>query len=70
MCGIVGVLNLQAPRPILEATVRQMLAMLRHRGPDGFGLYRDDHVGLGSARLSLGGSDCRFQLHIYWPRGC
>jgi asparagine synthase (glutamine-hydrolysing) len=27
--------------------------MLRHRGPDGYGLYRDDHVGLGHARLSI-----------------
>lgn len=30
-----------------------MLAMLRHRGPDQFGLYLDEHVGLGSARLSI-----------------
>ncbi len=30
-----------------------MLGMLRHRGPDGFGIYRDAHIGLGSARLSI-----------------
>jgi len=30
-----------------------MLAMIRHRGPDQFGIYLDDHVGLGSARLSI-----------------
>ncbi len=53
MCGIVGILNLQDPRPILDATVHQMLTMLRHRGPDGFGLYHDEQVGLGSARLSI-----------------
>src|SRR3972149_1953300 len=30
-----------------------MIAALRHRGPDEFGLYRDDWAGLGSARLSI-----------------
>jgi len=27
--------------------------MIRHRGPDQFGIYLDDHVGLGNARLSI-----------------
>ena len=30
-----------------------MIAMLGHRGPDGYGLFRDDRVGLGHARLSI-----------------
>lgn len=30
-----------------------MLGLIRHRGPDAFGIYVDDHVGLGSARLSI-----------------
>ena len=30
-----------------------MLAMIRHRGPDGFGIYQDEDVSLGSARLSI-----------------
>ena len=30
-----------------------MLAMIRHRGPDEFGIYLDGPVGLGSARLSI-----------------
>ncbi len=53
MCGIVGTLNLTEAAPIQEATLRQMLAMLRHRGPDQFGIYLDDQVGLGHARLSI-----------------
>lgn len=53
MCGIVGTLNLRPHRPIERHTLRQMLGMLRHRGPDEFGIYRDADVGLGSARLSI-----------------
>ena len=30
-----------------------MLAMIRHRGPDEFGIYLDGPVGLGNARLSI-----------------
>ena len=53
MCGIVGVINLAEPKPIAEQTLRNMLAMIRHRGPDEFGVYRDGWAGLGSARLSI-----------------
>jgi len=53
MCGIVGVLNLNDLPPVEPVVVRQMLTMLRHRGPDGFGIYRDAHIGMGNARLSI-----------------
>lgn len=53
MCGIIGVLNLHNDQMIQQEALCQMLAMIRHRGPDGFGIYIDDHVGLGSARLSI-----------------
>ncbi len=53
MCGIVGILNLAANPPVEEATIRQMLAMIRHRGPDQFGIFLDEHVALGNARLSI-----------------
>ncbi|MBB4200415.1 asparagine synthase (glutamine-hydrolyzing) [Rhodoblastus sphagnicola] len=33
--------------------MRRMVAMLSHRGPDGYGLYRDDQVGLVHSRLSI-----------------
>ena len=53
MCAIAGILNLaEAPAPT-EGALRQMLAMVRHRGPDQFGIYLDDGVGLGNARLSI-----------------
>ena len=53
MCGIVGTLNLTQDIPIQGSNLRRMLATIRHRGPDGFGIYVDDQVGLGSARLSI-----------------
>jgi asparagine synthase (glutamine-hydrolysing) len=53
MCGITGIVNLTRFEPILEAHLRQMLAMIRHRGPDQFGIYLDDQVGLANARLSI-----------------
>ena len=53
MCGIAGYLNLQGGEPPSEPLLRQMLGMIRHRGPDEFGIYLDDHVGLGNARLSI-----------------
>ena len=53
MCGIAGILNLDDARPVDESCIRQMLAMLRHRGPDEFGIYLGNHVALGNARLSI-----------------
>ena len=54
MCGIVGVANLRASLPSPgRPLVARMVAALRHRGPDEFGLYLDDRVGLGHARLSI-----------------
>ncbi len=53
MCGIVGAYNLIGAAPVDEQVILQMLAMIRHRGPDGFGAYLGKDVGLGSARLSI-----------------
>ncbi len=53
MCAIAGILNLaEAPLPTEDA-LRRMLAMVRHRGPDQFGIYLTDRVALGNARLSI-----------------
>ncbi|MDB6016677.1 MAG: hypothetical protein JWR19_1166 [Pedosphaera sp.] len=53
MCGIAGIVNLKPGPPSGAGDLRRMLAMIRHRGPDQFGIYLDDTVGLGSARLSI-----------------
>jgi asparagine synthase (glutamine-hydrolysing) len=53
MCGIIGVYNQSEKNLVDRQILLQMLAMIRHRGPDGFGIYRDESVSLGSARLSI-----------------
>lgn len=54
MCGIAGIvgLNAGATSPSREALAR-MASTLFHRGPDEFGVYRDDRAGLAHSRLSI-----------------
>src|SRR5438270_5602821 len=53
MCGIAGMFNRSGREVVQETTLRQMLAQLRHRGPDEFGILLDGETGLGNARLSI-----------------
>jgi asparagine synthase (glutamine-hydrolysing) len=53
MCGIAGILDPGLETPALTETLRRMIGMVRHRGPDGFGFYQEAKVGLAHARLSI-----------------
>lgn len=53
MCGIAGILNLTENQPVQVDQLQRMLASIRHRGPDGVGIYRDADAGLGNVRLSI-----------------
>lgn len=53
MCGIAGIVRTEPGPAPDELAVRRMLASLRHRGPDEFGLYLDEQAALGNARLSV-----------------
>ena len=53
MCGIAGYFNLQAPTEGSLRLLERMIWSLRHRGPDGFGFFQDEQVGLAHARLSI-----------------
>ncbi len=53
MCGIAGYINLRPNPPPAESLIRSMLGQIRHRGPDEFGIYLDEMVGLGNARLCI-----------------
>jgi asparagine synthase (glutamine-hydrolysing) len=53
MCGIAGKINLKPAEPIDSKVIYRMLDAIHHRGPDENGVYANDQVGLGSARLSI-----------------
>jgi len=53
MCGIVGVLDWGGKHPPDLGLLRRMLGIIRHRGPDEFGIYADHQAGIGCARLSI-----------------
>lgn len=54
MCGITGVWHLNN-QPISEEKISCFTNSLKHRGPDGRGIYRDNevHLALGHCRLSI-----------------
>lgn len=52
MCGICGVFGYHGQKPD-EIVVRDMMRIMKHRGPDDEGVYIDDRVGLGFVRLSI-----------------
>jgi len=49
MCGLVGIAGGRPERSELEA----MRSQIRHRGPDGEGIYLDSDVGFGHVRLAI-----------------
>ena len=53
MCGIAGIFQFTGAKAVCLKTLRDMTAVLNHRGPDEAGLYLDDHAGLGHTRLSI-----------------
>lgn len=52
MCGIAGQYNTDG-REVRLDSLKRMLSVIQHRGPDEFGLYRDKDIGLAHARLSI-----------------
>jgi asparagine synthase (glutamine-hydrolysing) len=53
MCGIAGIVNLDAARPVDREVLRRMTDAVSHRGPDGEGYFVDGPIGLGHKRLSI-----------------
>lgn len=52
MCGIVGILNLDG-KPASPATLKRMMGVIAHRGPDDEGQFVDDVFVLGHRRLAI-----------------
>ena len=67
MGGICGFYGFEDKNALLG-----MIKVLSHRGPDGYGLYTDENVSLGHARLSIidlserGNPIEKKHLYFYW----
>ena len=53
MCGIAGIIHLDGQGSVNSSLLREMTALMRHRGPDDEGFYEAPGVGLGHRRLSI-----------------
>ncbi|MCF8026233.1 MAG: asparagine synthase (glutamine-hydrolyzing), partial [Desulfobacteraceae bacterium] len=53
MCGIAGIHNLSSGPMPSDHLVRQMISIMRHRGPDTTGVYLDPDIHVGQCRLSI-----------------
>ena len=53
MCGIAGMIGLQANYKPNELLLRRMMLEMKHRGPDDEGVMLHNNVGLGFVRLSI-----------------
>ncbi len=52
MCGIAGIINLNGDS-VLRDHIEHMTLQVRHRGPDGSGIFCEGNVALGHRRLSV-----------------
>lgn len=52
MCGIAGIAR-QSPAGVTVTSLGRMAAAIQHRGPDGYGFYVGQRVGLAHVRLSI-----------------
>lgn len=52
MCGIAGWLNFDGS-PVSPVILEKMADMIRHRGPDGQGIYTDANLGFAHRRLAI-----------------
>ncbi|MCG8018208.1 MAG: asparagine synthase (glutamine-hydrolyzing) [Candidatus Thiodiazotropha sp. 'RUGA'] len=53
MCGIAGILNLTDGASPSRDELERMIHAVHHRGPDGYGFFSHNRVGLAHARLSI-----------------
>lgn len=54
MCGIAGIYNYHSKKELsTERSVRKMLSLIKHRGPDESGVYLNNNIAIGNVRLSI-----------------
>lgn len=52
MCGICGIIRFDN-KNVQEGQIREMMRIMKHRGPDDEGVYFENNIGLGFVRLSI-----------------
>ena len=53
MCGIVGVISKRGSTQVGQQVIIEMCDVMSHRGPDDYGVFTHENVGLGHRRLSI-----------------
>lgn len=53
MCGITGIYNFKNKKNVSLEEIKRMNEAIRHRGPDGEGIWTNGHIGLGHRRLKI-----------------
>lgn len=53
MCGICGMAGFKDSEPLEENILLNMVKVMKHRGPDGEGIYNNGFIGLASCRLAI-----------------
>ena len=53
MCGISGIINYDRSQEIAKTELERITDAIAHRGPDGFGYWIKNNIGLGHRRLSI-----------------
>jgi len=52
MCGICGIIRFDNQK-VQEDSIKKMMQIMKHRGPDNEGMFIEGNVGLGFVRLSI-----------------
>jgi len=53
MCGISGIINYNLTTEVDEVDLKNITDVIAHRGPDGFGYWKQNNIALGHRRLSI-----------------
>ncbi len=53
MCGIAGIYNFKTHNQVTEQSIKDMIAVINYRGPDGDGVFTTEHIGFGHKRLTI-----------------
>lgn len=53
MCGIAGIYNYHSESETIDKSIKKMLSLIKHRGPDESGIFLNHNLAIGSVRLSI-----------------